>query len=288
MHSSQISAPHLNIPANNTAKKTNSFKNLLNVFKPIREWLHTNQQEQANYHHTNHSSSPSPSSPPSSRNSSNKSVEVNSSITSSIKSHDIIHDNRSLGNGIVDTVTPVSNPHLSMHFRRTANSRMSLPIMYHQTQQNNLRRQAFFHQQRQQQQQKKQPSLGYIFLQFNGETKQATLPDELTTIDTIQALFVCSFPNLLTMEYMAQRHIKIYIYNSTCNLFYELRDIEEVKHESVLRIHQSDPLQAFPQFTHMAPKIPPPKPRRMIPYTHSYQATVAQQPPHQQPPIYYY
>lgn len=70
-------------------------------------------------------------------------------------------------------------------------------------------------------------SLGHIYLQHKGETKQASLPNELTTIDTIRALFVCAFPHLLTMEYMCQ---------------YELCDIEDVRHESVLRIHHSDPM----------------------------------------------
>lgn len=47
---------------------------------------------------------------------------------------------------------------------------------------------------------------------------------------------------MLTMEYMSQAHVKIYIYNPSCNIFYELCDIDDVRHESVLRIHHSDPL----------------------------------------------
>lgn len=157
-------------------------------------------------------------------------------------------------------------------FCRTAQARMSLPIM----QQNKLRRQAYSQLQRRGQQPPR--SLGHIYLQHKGETKQANLPNELTTIDTIRALFVCAFPRMLSMEYMSQPHVKIYIYNPSCNIFYELCDIEDVKHESVLRIHHSDPLiplvlppQQIPQVAphqhyatihrlppRMAPQLPPP------------------------------
>lgn len=154
------------------------------------------------------------------------------------------------------------------HFRRTARSRMSLPIM----QQNTLRRQAFSQLQRRGPQIPR--SLGHIYLQHMGETKQANLPNELTTVDTIRALFVCAFPHMLTMEFMSQSHVKIYIYNPSCNIFYELSDIGDVRHESVLRVHQSDPLLALQQHyhtpinmmprMHTPPRVPPPKPRRQM------------------------
>lgn len=168
------------------------------------------------------------------------------------------------------------------NFRRSTKARMSLPIM----QQNSMRRQAYSQLQIRGQPQAR--SLGHIYLQFMGETKQANLPNELTALDTVKALFVCAFPHLLTMEYMSQMHVKIYIYNPSCNIFYELRDIDDVRHESVLRIHQSDPVLALPQQYQMRSipqqipqqiqqqipqhhhqmqqmqQIPPPKPRRFI------------------------
>lgn len=129
---------------------------------------------------------------------------------------------------------------INQQFSRSAQARMSLPIM----QQNKLRRQAYTQLQRRGQNQITR-SMGHIYLQHKGETKQANLPNELTTIDTIRALFVCAFPHMLTMEYMSQPHVKIYIYNPSCNIFYELCDIEDVRHESVLRIHHSDPLASI-------------------------------------------
>ena len=157
---------------------------------------------------------------------------------------------------------------LENQFCRNASARMSLPIM----QQNKMRRQAYSQLQRRGQHLPR--SLGHIYLQHKGETKQANLPNELTTIDTIRALFVCAFPHMLSMEYMSQPHVKIYIYSPSCNIFYELCDIEEVKHESVLRIHHSDPLiplalpsqvTAAPTMGHYAtihrlpPRVPPPQ-----------------------------
>lgn len=129
---------------------------------------------------------------------------------------------------------------INQQFNRSAQARMSLPIM----QQNKLRRQAYSQLQRRGQHQVAR-SLGHIYLQHKGETKQASLPNELTTIYTIRALFVCAFPHLLTMEYMSQPHVKIYIYNPSCNIFYELCDIEDVRHESVLRIHHSEPVNSI-------------------------------------------
>lgn len=167
-------------------------------------------------------------------------------------------------NGLVD-----------QQFTRTARARMSLPIMQHH-QANKLRQQVYSQLQMRGQQQAQ--SLGHIYLQHKGETKQASLPNELTAMDTIRALFVCAFPNMLTMHYMSQPHVKIYIYNPSCNIFYELRDIDDVRHESVLRIHHSDPILAlqpapiattpFQHQIHLSSAtqtLPPPKPRRMIP-----------------------
>lgn len=194
------------------------FKKLLNIGKS---------------HHNHPSSTASASEKPTSSSNSMLTVDdLNGSNTSG----SIIARN----NG---TSTPAANitvngPEVS-HFVRTAQNRMSLPIMQH----NRMRRQAYNQSQRRSQHHLiANQSMGFIYLQHKGETKQACLPNELTTIDTIRALFVCAFPHYLTMEFMSQPFVKIYIYNPSCNIFYELCDIEDVRHESVLRIHQSDPM----------------------------------------------
>lgn len=191
----------------------------------------------------------------------------------SVKKQDAVLDQNGVESlasvsSVESTPSPVTTSVTEDHFSRSARSRMSLPIMQHNT----LRRQVYS------QIQRRGPpmprSLGHIYLQHMGETKQVNLPNELTTIDTIRALFVCAFPHMLTMEFMSQSHVKIYIYNPNCNIFYELSDIEDVRHESVLRIHQSDPLLALHQYyhtpinmmprMHTPPRVPPPKPRRQM------------------------
>jgi hypothetical protein len=68
-------------------------------------------------------------------------------------------------------------------------------------------------------------SIGLVFLQYRSETKRALLPNEITSIDTVKALFVRSFPKQLTMEYMDSSLVKIYIHDSSKDMFYELEDL---------------------------------------------------------------
>lgn len=69
---------------------------------------------------------------------------------------------------------------------------------------------------------------GLVFLQYRSETKRALLPNEITSIDTVKALFVRSFPKQLTMEYLDSPHVKIYIHDSSKDMFYELEDLRLV------------------------------------------------------------
>ena len=50
-------------------------------------------------------------------------------------------------------------------------------------------------------------SLGLVFLQHRNETKRALLPNEITTLDTVKALFVRSFPRQLNMNYLDSRNV---------------------------------------------------------------------------------
>lgn len=69
---------------------------------------------------------------------------------------------------------------------------------------------------------------GLVFLQYRNETKRALLPNEITSIDTVKALFVRSFPKQLTMEYLDSPQVKIYIHDSSKDMFYELEDLRFV------------------------------------------------------------
>lgn len=68
-------------------------------------------------------------------------------------------------------------------------------------------------------------SLGLVFLQYRSETKRALLPNEITSIDTVRALFVRSFPRQLTMNYLEGPNVKIYIHDANKDMFYELEDV---------------------------------------------------------------
>lgn len=81
-------------------------------------------------------------------------------------------------------------------------------------------------------------SLGLVFLQFRSETKRALLPNEITSIDTVKALFVRSFPRQLTMEYLDHISVRIYIHDPSKDMFYELEDLRDVKDRSILRIYE--------------------------------------------------
>nr|CAD7409683.1 unnamed protein product [Timema cristinae] len=93
------------------------------------------------------------------------------------------------------------------------------------------------------------PNGGLVFLQYRNETKRALLPNEITSIDTVKALFVRSFPKQLTMEYLDSPHVKIYIHDSSKDMFYELEDLSllacgrshlrDIRDRSVLRLFES-------------------------------------------------
>ena len=71
-------------------------------------------------------------------------------------------------------------------------------------------------------------SLGLVFLQYRHETKRAILPNEITTLDTVRALFVRSFSRQLSMEYFDSHNVRIYIHDSNQDMFYELEDLRWV------------------------------------------------------------
>ncbi|GLH13575.1 Uncharacterized protein GBIM_18116 [Gryllus bimaculatus] len=112
----------------------------------------------------------------------------------------------------------------STGFRRGGKQRSSLPVV--RTPSKTLER-----------------PLGLVFLQYRSETKRALLPNEITSIDTVKALFVRSFPKQLTMEYLDSPHVKIYIHDSSKDMFYELEDVRshlrDIRDRSVLRLFES-------------------------------------------------
>ena len=58
------------------------------------------------------------------------------------------------------------------------------------------------------------------------ETKRALMPNEVTGMDTVKALFVRAFPRKLTMEMLDNPQRKIYIRDNSSEIFYELEKLE--------------------------------------------------------------
>ncbi|OQV19049.1 putative Coiled-coil domain-containing protein [Hypsibius exemplaris] len=82
---------------------------------------------------------------------------------------------------------------------------------------------------------------------FREETKRAVLPNEITTLDTVKALFVRAFPKILSMEYLDRSdQRKIYVLDQRKDMFYELEDLRDVRDRSVLKILEADQLQPAP------------------------------------------
>ncbi|CAH2036062.1 unnamed protein product, partial [Iphiclides podalirius] len=83
-----------------------------------------------------------------------------------------------------------------------------------------------------------------VFLQYRTETKRALLPNEITSLDTVKALFVRSFSQQLTMQYLDSPAVKIYMHDASKDVFFELEDVRshlrDIRDRSVLRLFEAN------------------------------------------------
>ncbi|XP_076187810.1 sickle tail protein homolog isoform X4 [Aptenodytes patagonicus] len=93
--------------------------------------------------------------------------------------------------------------------------------------------------------QTKERSLGVLYLQYGDETKQLRMPNEITSTDTIRALFVSAFPQQLTMKMLESPSVAIYIKDESRNIYYELCDVRNIQDRSFLKVYNKDPAHAF-------------------------------------------
>ncbi|XP_043824340.1 sickle tail protein homolog isoform X4 [Dromiciops gliroides] len=93
--------------------------------------------------------------------------------------------------------------------------------------------------------QTKERSLGVLYLQYGDETKQLRMPNEITSADTIRALFVSAFPQQLTMKILESPSVAIYIKDESRNVYYELNDVRNIQDRSFLKVYNKDPAHAF-------------------------------------------
>ncbi|XP_078703711.1 uncharacterized protein LOC144928890 isoform X3 [Branchiostoma floridae x Branchiostoma belcheri] len=94
----------------------------------------------------------------------------------------------------------------------------------------------------------KEKSKGIVYLQVNDETKRSIMPNEVTGLDTVRAMFVRAFPHRLTMQIMEQPHIKIYIRDSKSDVYYELEEMKEVQDRACLKIHVPGLADTLPMY----------------------------------------
>ncbi|XP_064018557.1 sickle tail protein homolog isoform X2 [Pogoniulus pusillus] len=93
--------------------------------------------------------------------------------------------------------------------------------------------------------QTKERSLGVLYLQYGDDTKQLRMPNEITSTDTIRALFVSAFPQQLTMKMLESPSVAIYIKDESRNIYYELCDVRNIQDRSFLKVYNKDPAHAF-------------------------------------------
>ncbi|XP_060729400.1 sickle tail protein homolog isoform X2 [Tachysurus vachellii] len=91
----------------------------------------------------------------------------------------------------------------------------------------------------------KERSLGVLHLQYGEETKQILMPNEVSSADTVHALFVSAFPQQLTLNMLESPNMAIYMKDHARNIYYELTDVRSITPNSYLKVYHKDPNQAF-------------------------------------------
>nr|KAF6392324.1 hypothetical protein mPipKuh1_007152 [Pipistrellus kuhlii] len=125
-----------------------------------------------------------------------------------------------------DSLEAMSESEAPSPFSRGSRTRASLPVVRSTNQ-------------------TKERSLGVLYLQYGDETKQLRMPNEITSADTIRALFVSAFPQQLTMKMLESPSVAIYIKDESRNIYYELNDVRNIQDRSLLKVYNKDPAHAF-------------------------------------------
>ncbi|XP_029391918.1 sickle tail protein homolog isoform X4 [Mus pahari] len=129
-----------------------------------------------------------------------------------------------------DSLEAMSEGEVPSPFARGSRTRASLPVVRSTNQ-------------------TKERSLGVLYLQYGDETKQLRMPNEITSADTIRALFVSAFPQQLTMKMLESPSVAIYIKDESRNIYYELNDVRNIQDRSLLKVYNKDPSHAFNHMT---------------------------------------
>ncbi|KAG1953843.1 sickle tail protein [Pimephales promelas] len=126
----------------------------------------------------------------------------------------------------LDALEVMSECDMPIAFTRGSRSRASLPVVRSTNQ-------------------TKDRSLGVLYLQYGDDTKQIRMPNEITSLDTVRALFVSAFHHQLNMKMLESPSTAIYVKDETRNVYYELTDVRNITDHSCLKVYHKDPAQAF-------------------------------------------
>ncbi|XP_077392062.1 uncharacterized protein LOC144030031 isoform X2 [Festucalex cinctus] len=91
--------------------------------------------------------------------------------------------------------------------------------------------------------------VGVLYLQYGDETKQIRMPAEISSEDTLRALFVTAFPQQLTMKKLQSPNMAIYIKDTRRNVYFDLEDIRNITSHSCLKVYHKDPSHVFNRHT---------------------------------------
>ncbi|KAM8839245.1 uncharacterized protein ACB058_015705 [Synchiropus picturatus] len=84
---------------------------------------------------------------------------------------------------------------------------------------------------------------GVLYLQYGDETKQVRMPGEISSMDTLRAMFVTAFPQLLTMKDLRSHNTAIYMKDPSRNVYFDLDDIRNITSHSCLKLYHRDATQ---------------------------------------------
>ncbi|NXD36078.1 SKT protein, partial [Copsychus sechellarum] len=140
--------------------------------------------------------------------------------------HNLGEHTEHLSEASADSLEAMSEGDSPTPFSRGSRTRASLPVVRSANQ-------------------TKERSLGVLYLQYGDETKQLRMPNEITSTDTIRALFVSAFPQQLTMKMLESPSVAIYIKDESRNIYYELCDVRNIQDRSFLKVYNKDPAHAF-------------------------------------------
>uniref|UniRef100_UPI00358EF6F4 sickle tail protein homolog isoform X2 n=1 Tax=Myxine glutinosa TaxID=7769 RepID=UPI00358EF6F4 len=95
--------------------------------------------------------------------------------------------------------------------------------------------------------------LGMLYLQLGEEVRQIVMPNTVTSLDTVRALFVRAFPQQLSMDIMSRPDVAICTWDPKRNNYHPLEDIVvDVRDQALLKLYLTMPLES--SMSHMQPR----------------------------------